>query len=350
MSSWHSYPSIYNLGHRAVQALFSVEVDIEEKIDGSQFSFGIFEDTSNPTNKISHEFGWYDVELKVRSKGAVMEPDAPERMFSLAVKSVKERLHLLHPGWTYRGEYLQKPKHNTLAYDRVPEGHIIIFDINTGEETYLAYEEKAVEAQRIGLEVVPRLFSGYIRTAEELRQHLSTPSILGGQTVEGVVVKQIGPEYLYGLDHKVLIGKFVSEAFKEAHGVAWKESNPSTGDILVQLGKQYCHPGRWLKAIQHLREAGQLEDSPKDIGKLLIEIQKDLGKEEKEEIEKRLWKWAWPHVSRATTRGFPEFYKDYLLKRQFEESAPADGSVPESGNGHTDHNSGTGGDIDSVVS
>lgn len=36
--SWHSYPSIYALGHRAIVDLLKGPVFIEEKIDGSQFS------------------------------------------------------------------------------------------------------------------------------------------------------------------------------------------------------------------------------------------------------------------------------------------------------------------------
>jgi ATP-dependent RNA circularization protein (DNA/RNA ligase family) len=36
-----SYPSIYALGHRAIRELFDGPVVVEEKIDGSQFSFGV---------------------------------------------------------------------------------------------------------------------------------------------------------------------------------------------------------------------------------------------------------------------------------------------------------------------
>jgi hypothetical protein len=44
MSSWHSYPSIYNLGHRALTDLFSGGlVLVQEKVDGSQFSFGLID-------------------------------------------------------------------------------------------------------------------------------------------------------------------------------------------------------------------------------------------------------------------------------------------------------------------
>lgn len=41
MSSYKSYPKVYNLGHSAIKDLFHDEVVIQEKLDGSQFSFGI---------------------------------------------------------------------------------------------------------------------------------------------------------------------------------------------------------------------------------------------------------------------------------------------------------------------
>ena len=43
MDSWHSYPQIYALGHRYITELLLDPVLVEEKIDGSQFSFGVFE-------------------------------------------------------------------------------------------------------------------------------------------------------------------------------------------------------------------------------------------------------------------------------------------------------------------
>jgi hypothetical protein len=70
--------------------------------------------------------------------------------------------------------------------------------------------------------------------------------------------------------------------------------------------------------VQHLRDAGQVTDSPKDIGKLLIELEKDLGKEQKEEIKSALWKHFWPQIARGVKAGFPEYYKNELLRLQFE--------------------------------
>lgn len=300
MLSWNSYPSIFHVGHRSVADLFATEVDIEEKVDGSQFSFGVNEDG----------------EIKVRSKVAVLYADAPEKMFARAMETVKGLVGRLHPGWTYRGEYLQKAKHNTLAYSRVPESHIILFDIATGLETYMLYEEKAEEAARIGLEVVPRMFSGKINSAAEIRQFLEANSVLGGQKVEGVVIKPVGHS-VFGIDKKPLLGKFVSEAFKEIHGGEWRKNNPVAKDIVEELASKYRTPARWRKAIIHLAEKGLIENSPRDIGKLLMEVKSDVLADSESEIKEALFKWAWPHIQRSLTHGLPEWYKQELLDSAF---------------------------------
>ena len=326
-NSWHSYPSIFNLGHRAVRDLLNYPHVVEEKVDGSQFSFGVFAvEPSLDGNDYPDE-----LELRVRSKGAVMNPDAPEKMFNKAVETVRTIKHMLHVGWTYRAEYLAKPKHNTLAYDRVPDGHLIVFDVSTGDGEWLDPASRAIEARRINLESVPllnavqpnRLDTYYTTiTLEGLRGIIdNTQSILGGQLIEGVVIKPLVP--LYGQDKKTLMGKFVSERFKEAHKLSWSKENPSTGDVLERIVKAYATEARWMKAIQHLREAGELTDSPQDIGKLIIEVKKDTGIECKEEIMRALWKYAWPHIERGLTRGLPEYYKNELLRRQFEQGIDA---------------------------
>lgn len=301
MNSWHSYPSIFSLGHRSVADLLTVPVNVEEKVDGSQFSFGVTEEG----------------EIKVRSKGCVMIADAPEKMFSAAVATVKEIAPILHPGWTYRGEYLAKPKHNTLAYSRIPAKHIIIFDINDGHESYLPYKAKRDEAARLGLEAVALVYSGMVLDVATFRGFMDRESALGGQKVEGVVVKP--SEYgLFGADKKVLIGKFVSEAFKEIHGGEWRKENPTPADIIDQIALDLKTPARWNKAIQHLTEAGTIEGSPRDIGALIKEVPADIEKECIDEIKERLYRFAWPHIRRKVVAGLPEWYKDELLKRQFD--------------------------------
>ena len=98
------YPKVFNLGHKAIENLFADPVLVEEKVDGSQFSFMLDETGA----------------LHCRSHHNDLDMDAPDKMFRGAAKIVRELSPELHPGWIYRGEYLMKPKHNTLAYDRCP--------------------------------------------------------------------------------------------------------------------------------------------------------------------------------------------------------------------------------------
>lgn len=338
MSAWHSPQKIYNISHRAVRSLFgtdAVEVQVQEKVDGSFFAFGVFPEPSNND----------ELELKVRSKGAVMVADAPESLFVEAVATVTALKSQLKPGWMYRGECLKRPRHNALNYDRVPKGHVILFDILTEEETYLGYEDLKAEAERLGLEVVPQLFVGKVTTAEQIRAFLDTTSVLGGQKIEGVVLKPIEP--VYDADKKLLMAKFVSESFKEVHNSTWKNDNPTTGDILALLGNQYQTAARWNKAIIHAREEGKIEGSPKDIGFLIKYIQQDVKEEESEAIKEALFAYAWKHLARRITAGFPEFYKDLLLRAAFTNEGSE--QIPDGGVDGTGGNSGAVDDRDSVV-
>lgn len=305
-----SYPSIYNIGHRAVRDLFTVPVIVEEKVDGSQISF---------------QMGTDGV-LRMRSKGAELSIEAPAQMFTRGVDFVKSIADRLVPGMTYRGEYLSKPKHNVLCYDRVPNGHIILYDINRPGDgsDFLSWEEKHAEAKRLGMDVVPILTGSSSQggidgmTAEKLRACLDTVSVLGGQKIEGVVVKP--RDYnLFGVDKKVLFGKFVSESFKESHKKEWKSSDSSV-DILSRLVDELKTPARWNKAIIHLREQGLITDSPKDIGLLIKEVQSDVESDSMDRVTEVLVAWAWPQIKKRLTGGLAEWYKEQLLESQFEEN------------------------------
>ena len=296
--SWTSYPHIYALGHKAISQLLEEPVVVEEKVDGSQISFGV-----------------YGVALRIKSRSKELVIDAPEKMFNLAVESIKTRLPLLRDGWTYCGEYLNSKSHNTLCYDRVPSGNIVIFDVRIGNEAYLNYEQKSEEAARIQYEVVPKVFEGKIGSPETVRAFLDRESFLGGQKIEGVVLKNY---QRFGIDGKAMFGKFVSEAFKEIHQGTWKDKNPGKGEFIAQIIAKYKTHARWNKSIQHLKEAGQIEDSPKDIGKLMIEVRKDLMDECGEQISLDLFSHFWKDIQRGVVAGLPEYYKQQLLEKQFE--------------------------------
>jgi len=302
MTHIHSYPSIYAIGHRAIPNLFTGDVLVEEKIDGSQFSMSSV-----------------NGQLCCRSKGKDIVVDAPEKMFQKAVdtaKALHAARHLID-GWVYRCEYLQSPKHNTLAYNRTPNHHLILFDVERPGQDFIDYESKEGIAHFIGLEVVPRILHGSVSSAADLLSLLDRESILGGCKIEGVVVKNY---HQMTNEKKVSIGKYVSESFKEKHRVEWKASNPTQSDIVTALIAAYRTDARWMKAIQHLRDDGKLKGDPSDIGMLMKEIPSDVLAECGDEIKERLFKHFWQHIHRGIVKGFPEFYKQHLAKQAFNES------------------------------
>lgn len=297
----YPYPKVYQVGHRAIQNLFDGPVVVEEKVDGSQFSFGMI-----------------DGELQCRSHGKELNLHAPEKMFAKLVNHIIYIQDRLVPGITYRGEYLEKPKHNVLAYDRVPNNYFIGFDIMFPDpEDYVTkHHVKVAEFENIGFECVPLLYEGEISDMEMFKKLLETTSILGGQKIEGVVVKNYNQ---MSLDKKVCMGKYVSEKFKEVATKDWKDRNPTSGDIVQELGMKYKSVARWQKAIQHLQEAEKIEGSPKDIGLLVHEVQKDIEQECADEIKEALFDYAYPKIKRIVTSGLPEWYKEQLLKSAFME-------------------------------
>ena len=295
----HGYPKVFNLGHKAIVNLFADPVLVEEKVDGSQFSF-VFDETGT---------------LHCRSHHNDLDLDDPDKMFRQAIEVVRELSPELHPGWIYRGEYLSKPKHNTLAYDRVPKHNIVIFDIETAPQCFLPHSVKMLETQRLDLECVPWLSEDVYESWDALKELLDRPSFLGGQKVEGIVIKNY--EKISILTGHVLMGKYVSEAFKEIHKKDWKDRNPAGRDIKQKITDALRTEARWNKAIQHLEERGELENDPRDIGPLLKEINKDVLAECKDEILEMLFRWGWKDISCGITRGFPEWYKERLAQGAF---------------------------------
>jgi hypothetical protein len=296
-----SYPSLYTIGHKGIGDIFDGDVVVQEKVDGSQFSFQI-----------------RDGEVEIRSKGAELNLVAPAKMFAAGVAAVKAIAHLLRPGYIYRGEYLRAPKHNTLAYDRIPKNHVALFDIedtNKGDSYFLSPEELVAEADRLGFDVAPVIYVGCIKSADRLHAMLDRVSLLGGAKIEGVVVKNYAR---FTQDKHVMMGKFVSEAFKEIHAGEWRKNNPTQSDILNQLIERYRTPARWAKAVQHLREDVKITDTPKDIGLLVKEIGDDVERECAAEIRDILFAHFWPNIRRGLMRGMPEWYKEQVMTLSFQ--------------------------------
>jgi hypothetical protein len=300
MKEISGYPKIYNLGHKAIRDIFNEPVVAQEKVDGSQISF---------MKK--------GIDIYVRSKGAMLYFDNPEKMFSLGLESIAAIAQELVPGWIYRGEYLRSPKHNVLKYDRVPEGHIILYDIQVGDQDFLDHMSVADNAMYLGLESVPTWHLPIGVTQDMIAELMLNVSVLGGVPIEGVVFKNYKRFDPY--TGKVMMAKHVSEAFKEVHQS--KKYKTSSKDIIETLKERYTTEARWQKAAQHLKESGVLTDSPKDIGALMKEVNADIYDECGGEIREALFKWGWKQISRGLTAGLPEWYKQKLMDKQFEEES-----------------------------
>lgn len=296
----NNYPKVWNLGHPRIEKIFDGPISIQEKIDGSQFSFSI------------DETG----EIYCRSKNVQVFSDQ-RGMFENAIKTVKKIKHLLTPNYIYRGEYLKTPAHNTIRYDKIPPQHIILFDIMIDIQTYLDYQELQEHADKLGLLIVPQFFYGEVDTLNTnilgfLDSFLNNKSILGDVQIEGIVIKNYNQFYESG---KILTAKLVNPQFKEKHSLKWKQKNPSTKDVILHIGEELRTEARWLKTIQHKKERGELTLTPKDIGSLLKEIREDIENEEQENIKNTLYNYARKQILRKAVAGFPEWYKEYLAKQ-----------------------------------
>lgn len=299
MQTFGAYPKIWNLGHPAIKEIFSEPVLVEEKIDGSQFSFGVFDDG-----------------LHFYSKNQRVYPEVAG-MFKQGVEAILSLEKQLTPGYMYRGEYLQKPKHNALAYSRTPTNHVVLFDVQPEPHHFLSRDRKVDLACRLGLEFVPS-FQVDVKDMASIQEIMKNVSMLGGQKMEGLVFKNYER---FGKDGKPLFAKYVSEAFREVHKGEWKLANPQKKDIVQTVIDKYRTPSRWHKAVQHLREAGTLTDSPKDIGALIAETQRDVFEECGEEIKEALYNWAKRAIGSGVSSGIPQWYKKVLEDNQFEEAS-----------------------------
>ncbi len=109
------------------------------------------------------------------------------------------------------------------------------------------------------------------------------------------------------------------ESFKERHRKEWKTG----GNTVQEYINSFRTEARWQKAVNHLREKGELENDPRDIGKLMKEINVDIHAEEAEEIKSFLYKHFVKQITRKAGAGFPEWYKEQLLKKAFENTEAA---------------------------
>jgi len=301
MSKISSYGKVWALGHQQAIDVLDSPVVIQEKVDGSQFSFANI-----------------NGDLLCRSKGQQIENDGTVGgMFAKAIKTAGLIMDTgtLPEGMVVRGECLEKPKHNAIAYSRVPIGNVAIWDISTqdGSEVYLSPTEVKEFGAMWGMEVVPTYFEGFI-TGPELRalskDLLGRESFLGGAKIEGIVIKNYKKCDTFG---KMMAAKIVREEFKEQNNANWKAQ--SHGSAIDQIINSFQSEAIWRKAVQHAAEEGILLNEPKDIGYLIGAIKRDFHDEHGEAIKKKIFREFYEDIERGIMKGFPDWYKRQLAER-----------------------------------
>lgn len=296
MNQISSYVSLMNLGHWKLYNLFEGPVVVQEKLDGSQISFG--------------KFGG-KVYIRSRRQPIIIGENKMFRKAEDTILALFEK-NRLPEKFTFRGEYLSKPKHNKIQYEREPQGNIVLFDVQHPNGRYFAQETTHEFADLLEIDYAP-VYAVLVSPPELdfFNSFLETDSILGG-TIEGVVLKNYTQEFA----GKPLMGKYVSAAFEES----MKQGKIKVGNSFIEdIVAPFRTDARWDKAIQHLREEDKLENSMKDIPALLKEITIDVLDEHEEQIKNLLFKRQWKNISKGLTQGFPQYYKDLLVKEQLGE-------------------------------
>lgn len=304
----------------------TVEVDRIEPV-GIRLVIGLSTSTKTyvADGLLSHNsqfaFGRVNGELVMRSKGKVLHREAPEKMFNQAVAYVESIAHRLPDGMAFYCEYLQKPKHNVLTYSRVPKNHLMLFGVKSVAAEKFNGGVLKHWADELDIEAIPVLRFGGIKSSAELAEIIQRESILGRAMIEGVVVKNYSRQFLLGGQPiPLMAGKYVSEAFKEVHRANWKGDHTGKGK-LETFFDSYRTEARWQKAVQHLRDNGDLLHDPKDIGRLIKEIHQDIEAEEEGRIKDWLYANFIGDLKRTACKGMPEWYKEQLLARAFDEAA-----------------------------
>jgi hypothetical protein len=281
MSGIPSYCKIITLGSAFTDNALIGEVIIQEKVDGSQFRFG-----KNEQSK-----------LVIGTKGTIITHPDENKMFKFGseyIFSIEEKILKYPENSFFYGEYLEKPKHNVLSYEKVPKNHIVLFDAIIGSRYITDRNELTDIANNLDIDIIPELFRGKLKDRavgggfsnplDHLKRIIeTTPSFLGNEVIEGCVIKNYNQTIMLGGNVFPLFTKFVRQSYKERHVNEWSIKNPK--DSLEEYIKGFKNENRWIKAILHLKEKGLITQSPKDIGILLKEVQNDILTEETENIK-----------------------------------------------------------------
>ena len=300
------YPKVLNSGDTRFIGLgnFEGKFYVSEKVDGSQFRFGI-------DREGNHYFG---------SKSVTFDDSRPpDTMFSPAVDiagNLLSRLGKTVNEVVFFAEYLESEKHNSIRYDRIPENHLYLFDVMV--DGRFQYPDEVIRwAGKIGVEPLHLLTVEDTLPDESLVTQLNrTVSVLGGPPIEGLVVKNYDTFFTLHGRIRFFSDKFVRKEFKELNDAIWKKERKagvhSIPDLISALMETVTRENVWNKAIQHLREEGRQELSMRDMKGLTELVEADMEEEFSESIKEVLYLALKGQIRREFQRGLAPYYKSYL--------------------------------------
>ncbi len=302
------FPKIYRIGNENTKWILKYPVCIKEKIDGSQFGFG------NLNGSIQKRSKNYLLGSELDMNGA----------FFNAVKKVEEIKNLIPLNHCFYCEYLKIPKHNKLKYARIPNGNLILFGYKFFDEEsktwFYTTEQSRLKyfSDLFGIECIPEFSSSFeIKEISQLGFFLKRESILGNANIEGIVVcPSYTPDAPYFDEKTFSLGKYLSKEFQETKKINLAEFSSFNKKIEI-ISDIFRTEARWNKAVQKLRDSGMLENSEKDIGKIIKEIQNDIIEEESEYIKKLLYDEFKRYILLNSVKGFSEWYKNLLFEKLF---------------------------------
>lgn len=311
------YPKILHIGAPLVETIFFNEVEITEKVDGSQCRIELTEDSVmvGSKNQGVADYGMFEI---AHDQGKRIHEETDWRTLGSEV--------------TLFCEFLEKPKHNTIKYDRVPRNHLYLFGAMVGSTHDHMVTGGLIEiAEHLEIDPPNVISNGRIESVEELKELMTHESYLGGSLVEGVVAKNYSRTYdPLQVHSQAYVGypmaaKYVRDDFTRSNAKQWNTLSRKKGvDSLVDM---FFVEARFRKTIQHLCDEGSIEYQKKDLKYLIPEFFDDLMDEKKEEMTRMIMGEVFKALKKRASGYVVKAWIDYLAERQFEHGDDEDEQV-----------------------
>lgn len=261
-------------------------VEVTEKIDGSYF-----------------QFGWYNNEFRYRTK-SMLDVQGIDKMFKPAIDFVMDKKDDFLPHHVYCCEYLRKPRHNKLNYLLIGELSPVLFliDVFFNPDSGSIYSVKYSEELylKYPIENIIRL---PILSLDDLNAFGRSDY---GDVREGIVVKNSKGERF----------KYVSDYFKEVVHVKINVPKKEVSDVYTAyINGLKC---RTDKTIMRFNEGGQ-EVNKTLFGKIIGATVNDLLEEEQDNIANDLFKFYEKDFKKKCNKEIIDYLLQLEKKNEYED-------------------------------